>query len=223
MEALQPGKKLFRHFDANGKITNAFVKPELDWTAKVVCENCNNRWMSDIENGHAKPALSDLIAGDSGLKVPIDANRAYSMALFCVKTALVIDLISPNAPPFFRATERSDFRTSLAIPPIVNIWMARLAPRGKGRVNSGYGKTCITPTDIFRNYVCTFAAGHFVFQLAAFRSSRRFEPLPGFELSAVPFYPRFEKFVWPPPCDLADTQQFELLAMRWRAISTVYP
>jgi hypothetical protein len=216
--ALQPGKKLLRYYDADGKLARSWVKNQLDWTAKVVCEDCNNTWMSRIENDHAKPALSDLIAGNSD--VVIDAKRVDSIALYCFKTALVIDLISPLAPPFFQAAERYAFRTSLAIPPIINIWMAKLAPTGKGRVNSGYGKASMSPADIIRSYVCTFAAGHFVFQLVAIRSRRAFEPIPGFEHLAIPFYPRFDRFDWPPYYALADIRQFEIFAMRWNALST---
>src|ERR1700733_10755898 len=208
---LHPGKKRFRHYGPDGKVTKEWVGEKLNWTAKVVCERCNNTWMSDIENNHAKPNLSELIIGNTD--VPIEAPRARSIALFCFKTALVIDVISPLDAPFFRKAERYAFRTSLAIPEIVNIWTAKLAPMGKGRVNSGYGKASISPVEMVRSYICTFATGHFVFQLVAIRSSRAFEPLPGFEHLAVPFYPRFQKFVWPPIYTLADTRQFEIFAM----------
>lgn len=30
-------------------------------TAKVVCRNCNNHWMSDLETKQAKPAMADMI------------------------------------------------------------------------------------------------------------------------------------------------------------------
>ena len=215
---LHPGKKLFRHYGPDGNVTKEWLGEKLNWTAKVVCEQCNNTWMSDIENIHAKPALSELIAGNSD--VAIEAPRARSIALFCFKTALVVDLISPLGSPFFRKTERYAFRTFLAIPEIVNIWMTKLVPRGKGRVNSRYGKASISPVEMVRSYICTFATGHFVFQLVAIRSSRPFEPLPGFEHLAIPFYPRFRNFTWPPICALSDTRQFEIFATRWTSLTT---
>jgi hypothetical protein len=63
--------------------------------------------MSDIENNHAKPAMSELIVGNSD--VPIETLRARSIALFCFKTAAVIDLISPLDAPFFRKGGWSTF------------------------------------------------------------------------------------------------------------------
>ena len=35
------------------------------WKARVVCGDCNNGWMSDLENDHAKPVLTPLITGDA--------------------------------------------------------------------------------------------------------------------------------------------------------------
>jgi hypothetical protein len=217
ISAIQPGKKVFRRYDAEGQLVRSWVAEALDWTAKVVCEKCNNTWMSEIENVHAKPALADLITGKSA--VPIDSKRARSIAFFCFKTTLVIDQISPSEPPFFRKAERYAFRTDLTIPAIVNIWMANFIPAGKGRVNSGYFKTSTSPADMIRSFVCTFAAGHFVFQLVAMRSTRRFLPLPGFEHLAVDFYPRFESLVWPPPYGLANVAAFESFSSRWRSIN----
>jgi hypothetical protein len=219
ISAIQPGKKVFRRYDADGQLLKSWVAKTLDWTAKVVCEECNNTWMSDIEHLHAKPSLADLITGKS--EVPIDAKRARSIALFCFKTTLVIDQVSPSEPPFFREEERYAFRTNLNIPPIVKIWMANFIPSGKGRVNSGYFKTSTSPADMIRSFVCTFAAGHFVFQLVAIRSIRTFLPLPGFENLAVGFYPRFQKFLWPPVYGLASVAAFESFSSRWSSISLV--
>src|SRR5215813_678214 len=65
----------------------AVATPHIDWRAKVVCENCNNTWMSRIE-GLAKPVLTPLIEGDK--VVPIDQSAARSIAIWTFKTAVVI-------------------------------------------------------------------------------------------------------------------------------------
>lgn len=57
-------------------VISEWVSERLDWKAKVVCEKCNNTWMSDIENNHAKPAVTDLIVGK--VDVPIPRSRARS-------------------------------------------------------------------------------------------------------------------------------------------------
>jgi hypothetical protein len=55
----------------------------LDYTARVVCQECNNTWMSDIEGLHAKPVMTPLIKGDTPL--PIGGAEAHSLALFAFK------------------------------------------------------------------------------------------------------------------------------------------
>jgi hypothetical protein len=51
-----PGDKILTRTD-NGKVSS-WPASTINWTAKVVCEPCNNGWMSDLENDVAKPALS---------------------------------------------------------------------------------------------------------------------------------------------------------------------
>src|SRR5271154_5981831 len=84
---LVPGRKKFTIRDENGNIVREWQSKELDWKAKVVCQRCNNTWMSDIENDHAKPAMTDLITGK--VDVPITESKARSLALFGFKTAVV--------------------------------------------------------------------------------------------------------------------------------------
>src|SRR5882672_4728774 len=84
MNALFPGEKIFRNqTDLENEIV--WSGSELDWTVKVVCEDCNTGWMSRMEEFHAKPSMSDLIVGK--LDIPIPQSRANSIALFAFKTA----------------------------------------------------------------------------------------------------------------------------------------
>ena len=219
MDSLLPGKKRFIEHNAHGEIVKKWVSKELNWKAKVVCAECNNTWMSDIEHSHAKPALADLIIGKLG--VPVDPARARSIATFSFKTAAVFDLISAYHPPFFRKDERYAFRSSLAIPSTAKMWIAAFAPVGKGRVHTGYFQGTTSPANLFRGYVCTFGVEHFVFQLIAVRTSQRLRPAPGFEHLAVPLWPRFRSFVWPIPWVLNTSQHFEAFSLRWKTVSIV--
>jgi hypothetical protein len=217
MNSLVPGKKYFVEKNRHGEIIRKWVSDDLNWKAKVVCAKCNNTWMSDIEHKHAKPALAELITGKS--RVPVDLERARSIAIFCFKTAAIFDLIAASHPPFFRNEERYAFKDSLTIPPNVSMWMAAFAPVGKGNVHTGYIEASTSPANFFRMYVCTFGAEHFVFQLLAARTTKRFLPAPGFEHLAVPFWPRLRGgFVWPPRLSLGTSNEFELFSLRWKRI-----
>jgi hypothetical protein len=218
MNALLPGKKRFKEKNTQGQIIRKWGSDDLNWKAKVVCGECNNGWMSDIESDHAKPALADLISGKRN--IPINDNRARSIALFCFKTAAVFDLISKNHAPFFRREERYAFRDTLTIPSNVGMWMVHFAPVGEGRVHTGYLAASLSPAHYFQMYVCTFGAEHFVFQLVAARTADRFVPTPGFEYLAVPFWPRFgPNFRWPPFLSLRNDDDFQALSLRWKDIS----
>jgi hypothetical protein len=77
---LFPGKKLFSATNQAGDVVRQYTDKKIDWTAKVVCKSCNETWMSNIENQHAKPVMTDLIIGK--VDIPIPQSSARSIALF---------------------------------------------------------------------------------------------------------------------------------------------
>src|SRR5215469_6552046 len=81
---LFPGKKKFTRKDEHGNVISEWVSDEIDWTAKVVCQACNNTWMSRIESLHAKPVMTDLIRGV--LDISFSQSAARSVAIFAFKT-----------------------------------------------------------------------------------------------------------------------------------------
>ena len=107
--------------DSTG-LLQEWTSPGLDWTARVVCEPCNNTWMSDIESTHAMPVMTPLIKGDSAL--PIGSSEAHSLALFAFKTAVVLDHANRrDKTPFFSSRIRYSFRRDLVIPGTVQMWL----------------------------------------------------------------------------------------------------
>src|SRR5208283_3172946 len=72
-----PGKTT-SWFSSNSE-SQTFTRKSVDWKAREVCASCNNTWMSDIE-GEAKPILTPLITGESG--IPIGPLEARSIARF---------------------------------------------------------------------------------------------------------------------------------------------
>ena len=86
MNALFPmssqGKWMGIRTDEKGQITE-WQSKSLDQKARVVCEECNGTWMSDIESQHAKPVMTPLIQGE--LHIPLSQPNARSIALFAFK------------------------------------------------------------------------------------------------------------------------------------------
>lgn len=145
MNDLFPGKKRFTTKNEKGEIVAEWSSDELDWKARVVCESCNNTWMSDIES-RAKSAMSNFILGKPG---PISQSCADSIALFAFKTAGIFDHIRRDREPFFSLSVRHGFRESFAIPVSVRMFIAGFLPGGKGHVHTCYHEGALSVTDHF--------------------------------------------------------------------------
>jgi hypothetical protein len=221
MRELFPAKR-FRFIQRNeqGDVINTWSLPNIDLTAKVVCEPCYGGWMSNLESQHAKPAMRDLIVGDKGITV--SQSRANSMALFAFKTAVIVDHMRRNSVPFFRRSVRYKFAESLEIPPNVYMWFAGFLPMGSGSVQSFYSEGGINSELRIKMHVCTYAVGHLVFQVvsARFREGMpHFSPSRRFEYLAIPFWPTIPRRVrWPPQDVLRTNSQFGEFADRWGVI-----
>jgi hypothetical protein len=164
MKALFPGKGLAKYIDGETNEPTQFSTRSVDWKAKVVCEKCNTTWMNDIENEHAKPALTPLITGE--VNVPIDLCRAKSIALFAFKTAVILDHAHPRGTPFFSKRIRHAFRLHHEIPYGIAMWFCGYRDHRKSvKLKTVHHKAQFSPTEHFLMYVCTCAFGYFAFQV----------------------------------------------------------
>ena len=219
MNDLFPGKKHFTMRDTHGKFSKNWRTGGLDWTAKVVCEPCNGGWMSEIESKHAKPAMTELILGTGA--VQISHTVAGSIALFAFKTAVVFDHLQRTRAPFFQRSVRYRFREFREIPPTVRMWMAAYIPRGTGGVHTGYHEGGHRLSGRIELYSCTYAVGHFVFQVCAERWPIRasLAPRGGFENLAIPFWPTVPAHTFfPPSAALVSVEDFYKFSVRWKEV-----
>jgi hypothetical protein len=219
MRRIFTGKNFtFIQRNSEGKVLRVWRSQAIDLTAKVVCKPCNEGWMSELELHHAKPALSDLIVGNKPLT--LSQSRANSIALFAFKSAVIIDHMR-RGKPFFRRSLRRKFARTLTIPDNVQMWLAGFLPMGSGRFNTFYNDASTTTGGRLKLYVCTYSAGHFVFQVVAVRSIGipSFEPRPGFEHLAVPFWPSIPEGFSSPADVLRTKTDFDKFSERWGAIT----
>jgi hypothetical protein len=220
MNLLLPGEKRMRRLDPEGNSLDAWTSPGLDLKAKVVCESCNNGWMSALEQEHAMPAIADLIIGN--LDVPISQQTARSIALFAFKTAVILDHMSRSRSiRFFPKAARHRFKSTLEIPFNVRVWIAGYLKPRTGACFTLYPEHAASVLEL---YVCNYRAGHFAFQVVAERKPTFLTILPaaGFEHLAVPLWPRIpEAFTWPPDAIFATPGEFRKFGMRWGEIAMV--
>jgi hypothetical protein len=220
MDRLFPGKKYFHNFRA----TKSWASDTLDFKARVVCEKCNNTWMSNIESQHAKPSMTDLMVGKQN--VPISQSRAHSIALFAFKTAVIMDHVNPSRHiHFFSRKVRYRFRETRDIPPNVMMWMAGHLDAKHGGCFSIYHNGQYGPADIHL-YVCNYVVGHLAFQVVAEQGATflALSPKPGYENLAVGFWPTVPNgLVWPLKSVLKSTREFRDFGQRWSKLTITVP
>lgn len=91
LSAVLPGQGRFylaeAHAAANGNVQSQWSADRLDKTVKRVCRECNQGWMSTLEQ-EAKPVLTPLIQGQRRL---VQGAQAL-IATWMIKTAMMCEL-----------------------------------------------------------------------------------------------------------------------------------
>jgi hypothetical protein len=183
----------------------------LDIKALVVCEPCNNGWMSDLENDEAKPAMHDMIL--HGRPLCLLPRGIDSISAFAFKAVVIADHMLPaHFNRFFSPDVRQEFSRTLRVPDGVQVWLASYSnPRGlDGIFKSAYFKPPLKTPHHFEIYVHTFSIGCLVIQVTSWRwlarAARRHFNLPSLAQHAqwdalvteVSSHERIP-IAWPPP------------------------
>lgn len=97
------------------------LQPEL--IIRCVCRACNNGWMSQLET-KVQSFLQPLLAGQSGT---VDIRSQEVIALWAVKTAMVLEGLDPTEKRMYRQEQRERLRSSAEVPWRTSIWLAASA------------------------------------------------------------------------------------------------
>ena len=189
---------------------NKWKSSTLNLKAKVACAECNNGWMSDLENDEARPLLKDLILHSA--PVSFLPKGVASLAAFAMKNGFIADYISPSPHQFFDVSTRKTFVRTLRPPAGVHMWFGALRhPKGRrhGIYKTRYGKPRVTTEDSVESFVFTCSIESLLLQVACVRwahASRRRALHSSLNQEArlddlfVPFWPPNVTIVtWPPP------------------------
>lgn len=93
-------------------------RPEL--RIRCVCHVCNNGWMSRLE-GDTIPYLQPLLDGKAH---SISPNAQASIALWAVKTAMIVEMLEGDDRCDYKKTERRQLSLLSAIPERTRVWVA---------------------------------------------------------------------------------------------------
>jgi hypothetical protein len=143
-------------------------------------------------------------------------ERSRSIALFGFKTAVVIDHLKRDRPPFFDREVRYEFRKSLAIPPNVRVWMAGFESRKRGDIHSSYHES-LSPGTSLETYACTYAVERLILQIVGHKNHVFKSIKPMSDFPAVPIWPpRPDIVVWPFPAEIRTVEEFDAFSARWK-------
>lgn len=176
---------------------------------KVVCQKCNETWLSNLVEEAAKPILVPLIAGESGT-LTIAMQR--TLALWAAKTAMTSAHI--NRKVLFQQHEYSWLKSHLAPPPG---WFISAVPysgtewRDLG-VFQHSGKLEVPTVDYGplteNNLVLTFIGMGRLLLIVQSTTWTRLFPLIGDRIRGAPriWPPSRQSFAWPAPYVFTDVE-----------------
>jgi hypothetical protein len=146
----------------------------IDLKVPVVCETCNNVWLSQIERDYLSRFFFDMVRGKP--RVRLGTDDLVALIAWLTRLAMVYEFRdkSPTDPTFFTPNERKAFYDEPLPPKHTWIWIAdyRVNSRSVANVNYIYrfpsGKTePRTYTDCI--FILNGVIGRFAFQLCSRR------------------------------------------------------
>jgi hypothetical protein len=214
-----------RETDAQREIIQSWQSDSIDLKVPVVCRQCNNGWMSDLECDDAQPAMKAIIRSLSPQR--LSERQILSIAVFAFKTAVIVDHMHIRGRRFFSIPLRRRFAASLEIPSGTYMWLAPFAgPVGvQGILRARYYDGEIGGHDGLEFYVLTYSMGSMAFQVLSWTHTGNYHlrevirPVfkqASFAETAIPIWPnRGVPALWPPDHHL-DEQSINEFCNRWR-------
>jgi hypothetical protein len=224
------------YYGSGGRLIRSHPSMRMDVTLPMVCETCNQNWMSEVTN-EAKPILEPIIRRD----VPTDFNEYEILVTTCLAflKAAVLDWSANDMgrTPCISRTSCLRFRRSVAsgdgdpvFPDGLQVWIARY--RRTHRMEAQTFTEEMTGARHFKGYrilVVTYVVGSFVFQLTYpkwSKATRNRPPAPFFQvigdLRAVPIWPGVSSAHWPPLTHI-DGRTLESFRERFRHVLLANP
>jgi hypothetical protein len=195
---------------------NTVNAPPLRWpgpkfTTKKFCRHCNNGWMSGLESA-VRRTMGGLI---NDIAIELDAEQQRALALWAVKTAMVIEGVKQAKNGFYTPQERSAFRQTLVPPMQTAVWLGRCAQsnnlHGEARKLHVSNPTATNPLE--DGCATTFVIGRLVMQVLsvkrkpnAMHGSLRLRMRSGpWDKKLVQIWPvENQRVAWPPPESFSD-------------------
>ena len=189
---------------------------------KRVCTPCNNGWMHDLEQ-ESIPVLGALL---QDIATPLDAQQQTTLALWSIKTAMVVEAVKSGDNRYFSQPERNGLRLDRAIPSHTTMWLGRYARSSIGAYGTDFGFIIAEGPVPSVGSGTTIIVGHLAVQVLALRIPDEFSEsrisissrLGQWEKLLVQIWPVQERIEWPPELSFRNSGPSSIahLLNRWR-------
>jgi len=219
------GPRLYQYVRREFESVTTWQKNKLDLKAKVVCAECNNRWMSELESA-TKSVIKDMMLNCA--ETTLNARDLATIAAFGLTKAIVADHMHTARPPILTFAERQLFARNLTFPRGVQMWLASMeVPHGVFK-----SRHAETPSAVSRGFyfqAFTYGIGHFVIQVVICRfkkkSLRRHANQPSlrqhlfWSSRSIAFWPHDGTSLrWPPSLHLSN-ELVDQFVKRWTRLN----
>lgn len=137
-----------------------------DVTVKSVCADCNNCWMSSLED-----AIRALLGGMVlDIAVSLDSSQQLLLGTWAVKTAFMVESMRGGSHPrFYTEDDRQAFRLNKTIPNGTYVYLGRSIEAGRYANDQGMQFNAAPEGTQIPANSTTIVAGHVVFQVFTLR------------------------------------------------------
>ena len=212
------GSNRFVHVrSTGGNTTGLWESRNIDVTTDVVCDKCNNVWLSQFENDDIKPLATPLILGSHDVLLPPVAQ--WKVAAWAYKMAMLLEVSNPDRPRrFFTAADRKHFRDTTLANEHVRVFLSKYR-YGQHPAHAHLPVHNFTEREgdrrSFDLKISTMTAGALGMQVLAVRSASSGELVYASEVEFEFLGKARDAIVriWPPSSD----------AVRWPPVQTMTP
>ena len=191
-----------------------------DLKARCICKQCNEGWMSALENS-AKPILEPMFHDSPSA---IDSVQQRAIAVWTIKTAMVFECVKRDSA-FYSTQDRCHLLNSSAPPPDTLIWIGRYVNSQSLFVENHYLSNPKPTSVLGEGCATTFAVGRLVIQSFTVRRSTNGEGKRivvdikngQWDHLLIQVWPVLERVIcWPPSLDFGPSvESLEKLAKRF--------
>lgn len=196
-----------RQYSLDSSVTEYYTD-SLDEKLPVVCNGCNNGWMSALSLKMKERFERAMLDAEP---FSLGARDAAILAAFTFMKAVVTDHLINSDDPFFTRAVRERFRSSLTLPSLLKVWFG--AFHGRYRMSTRNNLLLISTSELGPLYGMqflshTYVVGNLALQLLAPRwqhMHNRGKPLISltpnvyWEQATTLFWPHDGSFLsWPP-------------------------